>query len=814
MKKKLVNKIVIFLLSLYTTLCFAIEEPTLNLSIRDADIRDVLQGIAIQNGINIIPDTSVTGNVTINLQNAPFESGLKILLESNGFEYEKQGDVYLVKRKDNTAKSFDVTFQNSKLTVNADNADIRQLLREISKKTGLNIVADTALTGNVTANVSDVPVDEAIYAILEPLGFNVEENNGIYGIKMGRLQQQRGQQGSFSISYRKEKLFIDVKNAPAADVLSEIASKCKINLAVVGDVKGNVTMRLDDVTLVQAMDILTDVTGNAYVVTDNIYMVGDPTVRPGQTNPILENKVIWLKHIEAQDIINALPTDIPRTSVTISQDRNALIVLGPKKIIARVESLLDEIDIENPDIRSRQQTAVSVEIDESGLLTVDTKDAPIEVLLREISIRKGIDITIIGGGTTSLGSRTSRARRTTTNPEQGQQAQPQAQSAPRAVQSQSRNAIDGTINFRISKATLEETFDSLFKGTGYAYKKEMIGSKEIYIIGTGDLIPGGGNPLVISKKINLRYLKATDVMEILPLTVPDTNVITIEDQNAIVVMGTQGMIDEVENYISQVDMPAPQIMIEALLVELTRGDSRTLGVNWSWVNDDGKNKVEIAPGLSASFDSLTNVPEKLIASINAMISENKARILSAPRVATTSGMKASIKVGWTDYFETTTDIYNGYNSGYPGGSTTGQTSSTYNPSYSGYSRSGFNTLESGITLDITPWVGSAGEITVLIRPDIRDAKQISKEHSTIANRTMDTNVRVKDGENIIIGGLIQRSENTTQSKLPFLGNIPILGHLFKKSDNLNNETELIIIVRPKLIGNSGNPEEVKDETQK
>ena len=807
MSRERVNKIILSLiLCLCTTFCLASDELVLNLSIRDADIRDVLQGIAIQNGINIIPDTSVTGNVTINLQNTPFESGLRILLESNGFEYEKQGNVYLVRKKVVSA-NFDVRFLDNKLTVSADNADIRQLLKEISKKTGLNIVAETGLTGNVTANVSDVPADEAIYAILEPLGFDVEENNGIYGIKMGKLQQQRGQQGSFSISYRKEKLFIDVKNAPATDVLSEIASKCKINLAVVGDVKGNVTMRLDDVTLVQAMDILTDVTGNAYVVTDNIYMVGDPTVRPGQINPILENKVIWLKHIEAQDLINSLPTDIPRTSVTISQDRNALIVLGPKKIIARVESLLDEIDIENPDIRSRQQTAVSVEVDESGLLTVDTKDAPIEELLRKISIRKGIDITIIGG-TTSVGSRTARVRRTTTNPEQGQQAQPQAQAAPRAV-SQSRSALDGTVNFRISKATLEETFDSLFKGTGYAYKKEMIGSKEMYIIGTGDLIPGGGNPLVTSKKINLRYLKAADIIEILPLTVPDTNVITIEDQNAIVVMGTQGMIDEVENYISQVDMPAPQIMIEALLVELTRGDSRTLGVNWSWVNDNGKNKVEIAPGLSASFDSLASVPDKLIASLNAMISENKARVLSAPRVATTSGMKASIKVGWTDYFETTTEVYNGYNSGYTGGSTTGQTSSTYNPSYT---RSGFNTLESGITLDITPWVGSAGEITVLIRPDIRDAKQISKEHSTIANRTMDTNVRVKDGENIVIGGLIQRNENTTESKLPFLGSIPIVGHLFKKSDKMNNETELIIIVRPKLIGNS--EKEAKDETQK
>ena len=798
-KRSTILLILCLVLQIMSPLYLTAEEM-LNLSIRDADIRDVLQGIAIQNSINIIPDGSVMGNVTINLQNAPFESGLNMLLETNGFEYEKRDGVYFVKKKKDTA-SFEVTYQANKLTVNANNAEIKQLLWEVSKKTGLNIVAESGLSGNVTANVSDVPVDEALYSILEPLGFAVEENNGIYTVMMGRLQQQqRGQQGSFSISYRKVKLYIDAKNASANDVLTEIASKCKINLTVVGDVKGNVTMRLDDVTLEQAMDIITDATGTAYIVTDNIYMIGDPTVKPGQTNPVLESKVIWLKYIDAQELMNSLPSDIPRTSVTISMDRNALIVLGPKKIIGRVENLLNEIDVENPNIRSRQQTAVSVEIDESGLLTVDTKDAPIEDLLREISIKKGIDITILGGGgTTSLGY---RARRTTTNvPEQGQQAQPvQSQAAPRAGLSQSRGAFDGTVNFRISKATLEETFDTLFKGTGYAYKKEMIGSKELYIIGTGDLIPGGGNPLVVSKKISLRYLKASEILDILPLTVPDSNVITIEDQNAIVVMGTQSMIDEVESYIAQIDMPAPQIMIEALLVELVRGDSATLGINWSWVNDNGKNKVEIIPGLSASFDSLANVPEKLIASLNAMISENKARILSAPRVATTNGMKASIKVGWTDYFETTTEIYTG-NTGIP--------STGYTPPYGGYIQRGFNTLESGITLDITPWVGASGDITVLIHPDIKDAKQISREHSTIANRTLDTTVRVKDGENIAIGGLIQKNENSQESKIPLLGNIPILGHLFKKSGKMNNDTELIIIVRPKLVGNE---KETTDET--
>jgi type IV pilus assembly protein PilQ len=177
------------------------------------------------------------------------------------------------------------------------------------------------------------------------------------------------------------------------------------------------------------------------------------------------------------------------------------------------------------------------------------------------------------------------------------------------------------------------------------------------------------------------------------------------------------------------------------------------------------------------------VPENFFAALNALISENKARVLAKPRIATTNGLQATINVGWTEYFETVTEIYRGAD--VPVG---------------GYTRRGFNTLESGITLDITPWVGAADEITVLIHPDIRDAKRVSKEHSTIANRSLDTTVRVRDGQTIVIGGLIQRNESEQETRVPVLGSIPVLGHLFRESQKTQNDTELIIIVKPKIIG--------------
>jgi hypothetical protein len=515
------------ILFLSATICFAASdrqeappaaasnatEPLLTLSCKEADINDVLRGIAMQYGINIVPDSNVIGNVTTYLQDAPFETGLATLLETNGFEYEKRDGIYLVHIKDSTLKSFEIGFQDDKLTIDAENADVRQLLRGISLKTGMNIVSESDLTGNITAHLSDLPLEEALYALLTANGFIVDEENGIYRIRSSGMRTQQRGVGSFSVSYRNGRLFIDAKNTLVADVLSEVASQAKINLATVGNVQGTVTVRLDGVNLEQALDTLTDATGTVYTVVDNIYMVGDPTVRPGQTNPLLERKVVWLKHIEVQDLVNSLPSDIPKTSVTISQDRNALIVLGSQKTIQQLEKLLEEIDVEDPDIRSRQETAIAVEVDDEGLLTIDAKDAPMETLLREISIRKGIDMTLLGNA--GLGTQTSSRALRASVIERQQEAQSAQQSAtPTAAAYRSRGiprsgrAFGDLVNFRISKATLEETFDALFKGTEYTYKKSMEEDREFYIIGTGDLITGADNPLVVSKKIPLQYLKA------------------------------------------------------------------------------------------------------------------------------------------------------------------------------------------------------------------------------------------------------------------------------------------------------------------
>ncbi|HIE28167.1 TPA: hypothetical protein EYP66_12845 [Candidatus Poribacteria bacterium] len=823
MRKAILYIITIGVIAIFSSVLLAQELQTLSLSCKNADIIDVLRGIAIQNGVNIVPDNSVTGTVTIHLDKAPFEAGLQILLETNGFTYEKKDDIYLVKKTATAKPNVNISVADGKLTIDARKASVLEVIEKLSTEADINIVAEDALPGDITAHFSNIPVDDALYALFSANNYTLYENGGIYRVGNRALSK-----GSLVIFLNKGLLTIDVKDAPVEDVLQEIATQSKINLVIVGGTgrgtMGSVTMRLEKVSLESALEMLTAASGTTYKKVDDIYLVGKTTMQQGVENPLIEQKVIWLKHIDGFEFVSALPADIPANSVKPLSDRNAIVVSGARQTIEKIENLIKELDIDNDDIRSRQLTAVAVEVDEEGLITIDAKDASLSAVIREIAIKTGINIVILDVTSEIEAilrprppSRT-QTQRQTTRP----QATPTTSPSIRSRRAPSRTSLAnfdiGNINLRMEKATLDEVFEALFSGTGYTYALRQSGNKEFYIIGTGQLMVGQRNPLTVSKRIPLNYLHVateddpTSILDLLPLNIPEENITLLPDQNAIAVIGTPEMIEELEEYLAQIDVPTPQVMIEAILLELSLGSAEELGIEWS-ANKD-RTILDVKSGVSFVFDSLAAVPEAFNANLKALLAENKARVLSNPRVAVINGQPAKIDVGVTYLFEMTPYIYGGlpeiytgtgiYRSGtessksrtesYRKGS---ETPSLYGSSY--YGRSSFNEIHTGITLDITPYISAAGEITMNIIPRIEDADQISREQSQISQRTVETTIRVKDGGMIVIGGLIQNKEITHESKVPVLGDIPLMGRLFSKSNKTENQSELVIIIKPKLI---------------
>ena len=752
------------------------EAVTLNLSCRDASLREVLRGIAVQHGVSLAGLGAVTGNVTIHLEDVSLEDGLRALLEPLGFTYENRNNIYFIQREVTDVQRVTLAVTDGQLTISANNADVNQVIRLLNIHAGINVVATPNLVGNITAHLTQVPLDDAIPALFVGEDFVLNEVNGIYQVASRQMAQTPG----LTIFITNEKVSIFAHDASLTQLLAELADRTKINLATVGNVERRVTLRLGNKTLEEVLNDIALMTGNTYRQVGDIHFIGKGVVQPGETNPLLERKIIWLKHLDAQEISSMLPADIPRQSLTFAPDHNAIILLGTAETIEKTEQIIAELDIDNAAIRTRKQPyAISIEVaSETGRLTVDIKDAPIQQVVRELSIQTGIDLLILGesrGGTTPL----QRVRSTRRTPATAQQAQ--AQVAQQASRRLARTALYNTVSLRLADATLEAVLSALLKGTGYTYKLEQHYGVDLYIVGTGELTPGGINPLVTSKLISLNYLDVTKVTELLPVTVPDANITVIPDQNAVMIMGVPEMVSEIEAYLREIDRPTPQVMIQVYLLELTHGSSKELGISF----DGGKSRttISLGPGLGLSFDTLERVPEAFGATLNALVNENHGRVLSSPLVAVVSGETATINVGVQTLFETTTEIYRGVD--VPVG---------------GYTRRAFNTIETGIQLEITPWIGAAGEITMAIKPNIRDADLISREKSTIAERSIDTVIRVKDQGMIIIGGLLQEKELVSEDKIPLLGHLPLLGGLlFTRRNTSSEQTELIVIIQPKII---------------
>ena len=165
-----------------------------------------------------------------------------------------------------------------------------------------------------------------------------------------------------------------------------------------------------------------------------------------------------------------------------------------------------------------------------------------------------------------------------------------------------------------------------------------------------------------------------------------------------------------------------------------------------------------------------------------MVNENRGQVLANSLVTVVSGQMVSINVGVTTLFETTTEIYRGAD--IPIG---------------GATRRAFNEINTGIDLELTPWISVADEVTLHIHPDISDADVISKETSTIRTRSIDTDVRVNNGGMIIIGGLLQEKEIVSVYKVPVLHYLPLLRRLFISRNTSTEQTELIVIIQPKII---------------
>lgn len=250
------------------------------------------------------------------------------------------------------------------------------------------------------------------------------------------------------------------------------------------------------------------------------------------------------------------------------------------------------------------------------------------------------------------------------------------------------------------------------------------------------------------------------------------------EQNAVVATSPSQMLAKIGSDLSKVDTPSPEISIEALAVEFTDTKDVNTGLNLLYQTSTSISSIDGPSGV-ITYNTIGKLPSTFEANLTSLESLGKARVRARPRMAAVNGHTANIFIG-TQRF-----ILVQFNQ-------SGQTQTRIQP------------VDVGVKLAVTPLTGGNGEITTRISQEVSNITQIDLQTGLplVSDRQADTTVRVKDGETIAIGGLTLDQEQSTHTRIPLLGDIPLFGQLFRSNQISDVKTELVVFITPRILANT------------
>jgi len=243
--------------------------------------------------------------------------------------------------------------------------------------------------------------------------------------------------------------------------------------------------------------------------------------------------------------------------------------------------------------------------------------------------------------------------------------------------------------------------------------------------------------------------------------------------NAIVLTGTPEQIADYKRIIALIDVPEPSILIESEIVELTETGASSLGLDFS---PGGAPLASASATLNSGSKATSTLA--LQVKLNALAEKGAAKILARPRILTLNGRTAAILSGEAVPIVNTVLV--------PSGAGT-------------IIENQVQYINVGVSLQILPRVSQDGHVTAQVFSEVSSIIDYVGSAPRIAVRQGLTSGIVADGESLLVGGLLQQTEITSLSKIPGLGDIPLLGVLFKNSQNTSQTTNLYLVITPHIL---------------
>jgi type IV pilus assembly protein PilQ len=265
-------------------------------------------------------------------------------------------------------------------------------------------------------------------------------------------------------------------------------------------------------------------------------------------------------------------------------------------------------------------------------------------------------------------------------------------------------------------------------------------------------------------------------------------------------------LEQIQALIAKIDIPIRQVLIEARIVEANDTFGRSLGVRLggSTLGDvgGGNTRVGFGPSYSATSSTLQNgsflnlpssgaggfSPATLAVSlfspsssrflnleISALEADGRGKIVSSPRVVTADQVKALIEQGTEFPYQTATS--------------SGATAVEFR--------------KANLKLEVTPQITPEGSIILDVDVNKDSRGETTSAGIAINTKHVQTQVLVENGGTVVIGGIFELTESEAVSKVPLLGDIPVVGNLFKNKNNVSNKSELLIFITPRVIADRG-----------
>jgi type IV pilus secretin PilQ/predicted competence protein len=399
--------------------------------------------------------------------------------------------------------------------------------------------------------------------------------------------------------------------------------------------------------------------------------------------------------------------------------------------------------------------------------------------------------------------------------------------------------VTGTVTVHLQGVTVEEALDAILRSNGFEYERKgnIVEVRAIRPPRPPEPQPPAPPPPPLTRWIPLRYATGEALKDTLKTLVPkDGGVLEYnKSRNAFLVQDSPERVARVEALLREIDRRVVQVRIEARILETIVGEHDRLGIDWATTirlngasrpvtfpfpqslkggpffpitNKEGVLTTLVTPTASASsrnasfFDSRSGFPlsqpidfrfghldaTQFTAVLEALQASTETKLVANPEVTTVDGEEAKITIGSVIPIPT-------YTRNEERGITT---------------LSGYEKIEVGTTLHVTPRVNDEKSITLFLEPEVSEVVGFRgplQEFPVTETRSAKTTVVLEDGKTLVIGGLVRERTFQKTSKFPLLGDLPLIGALFRYQGEDKEKTNLLIFITPHIL----DPERIENE---